>query len=108
MSDESTESPIPLPDEISAEKEAILRMRREARAEIPALFVDDWSMLSWEGHIRFVLGEWLASRPNYRAAFVMSLNDAQLFAENILERVAKRREIDAAEARKTPAAEGEA
>jgi hypothetical protein len=81
---------------ISPEREKILEARREARAALPAVFVDTWSTLTWKGHIRTALGEWLVGEPHYRLAFVMSLDDAKEFAEALLRRIVARQEKDGA------------
>ncbi len=79
MSDDPNEAKSP-------EKEAALQARRVARAELPATYIDTWSTLIWKGHIRITLGEWIAGNPNYRGAYLMELDDAKVFAENILKR----------------------
>jgi hypothetical protein len=67
----------------SPEREAALQARREARAELPATYIDTWSSLIWKGHIRITLGEWVAENPNYRGAYVMELDDAKRFVEHL-------------------------
>ena len=79
----------------SARKAAARLSRAEARAAVPAIFVDSWSTLIWPGHIRIVLGEWLMRKTNYRAAFVMTLEDAKDLAEIILKQVAVQQKEDA-------------
>ena len=64
--------------------------RQRARAAIPAVYVDTWSAVSWKGHVRIVLGEWVYREPNYRAAFLMELTDAKRLAEYLLDIVEER------------------
>ena len=71
----------------SPEKEAVLHSAREARAELPATYIDTWSSLIWKGHIRIALGEWITTNPKYRGAYVMELEDAKMFAEHLLKMV---------------------
>lgn len=84
-----------------------LTARREARASIPATYVDTWASQIWKGHLRLVLGEWLSGGPHYRAAFVMELEDAEGLARHILRRAERQRERDAARARKDQTPENE-
>jgi hypothetical protein len=88
-------------------KEKRALARREARAAIPAVFVDSWATLTWYGHIRIVMGEWLVRKNNYRMAFVMELEQAKEFAEDLLGRIEKRQQEDAviAKANITPSGE---
>jgi hypothetical protein len=102
--DESVDTP-PTPEESAREKR--INARQEARAAMPAVFVDAWATLTWRGHIRIVLGEWLLRKNNYRTAVVMELDQAKEFAEDLLERVQKRIEEDANLAKKIPASDGE-
>src|SRR4051794_15158187 len=87
----------------SAEKMAA---RRARRAKLPTIYVDTWSTLTWKGHIRVVLAEWMNDEPNYRAAFLMELEDAKKFAEYLLEIIEEREKKDAAFVAKEQAAEG--
>jgi hypothetical protein len=90
----------PEPDEhISPDRQAVLQARRDARAAIPTTYVDTWATLIWKGHIRIVLGEWLNKNPQYRAAYVMELEDAKSFAETLLKRIKEQQEEDTSEAR---------
>lgn len=95
------------PDEAkSPEIEAALQARRDARAELPATYIDTWSSLIWEGHIRITLGEWVADNPSYRAAYVMELDDAKRFAEHLLKRVQRQHEREAARTKSEQDPEG--
>ena len=79
------------PDEAEPiEKKPSYAARRKARGAIPAVYVDTWSALSWKGHVRIVLGEWVYREPNYRAAFLMELADAKRLAEYLVEIVDER------------------
>ena len=92
----------------AAAREARVAARQEARAALTATFVDSWATLTWKGHVRIVFGEWLAKKPNYRAAFVMQMEDAKEFAEDLLEQIRNRQEKDAIESAKDQAASGDA
>ena len=87
------------PDEVHA--------RRTRRAELPATYIDTWATLTWRGHIRFAVGEWLAGDANYRAAFVMELEDAKEFAETLLKRITARLAKDEPLEKKDADLEGE-
>jgi len=78
-----------------ARKERTLR-RSIARAQLPALYVDTWGTHTWVGHIRIALGEAFGGETGtvYRSAFVMTLDDAESFATDLLEYVKKRRKVD--------------
>jgi hypothetical protein len=91
MSDDTEEEEGPEDEE----KKARRRQRALERAAVPSVYIDDWSVLTWEGHIRIVLGEWLAGQNNYRFAMAMTTEIAEEFAEYILERVAERKKRDA-------------
>ena len=82
----------PSPESEKAAKD----MRAEARAQIPSTFVDTWTTLTFRGHIRLVLGETFATGDQYRAAFVIPLDEAQELAEHIMRVVERRRAKDAA------------
>ena len=86
-------------DAKSAEKEAAIQARRNARAELPATYIDTWSTLIWKDHIRITLGEWIVDDPSYRVAYVMELDDAKRFAEHLLKRVQRQHERDSARAK---------
>ena len=81
--------------ESESKERAAREARREARAALPAVFIDAWATLTWKGHIRIALGEWLVDEPRYRAAFVMTLEEAKDFAEDLLDRIEARQERDA-------------
>jgi len=104
MADASDELEV-LDPETDAE-EVALNARREARAAIPATYVDTWATQIWKDHMRIVLGEWLSGGPHYRAAFVMELDDVQKLAEHILRRVQRQRQRDAAKAKAERTSEG--
>ena len=78
------------------EEQAGRRMRSEARASIPAVYVDTWGFSSWRGHIRITLGEQLGDTDKYRYAFLMELPEAERFARHILRIVERRRQKDGA------------
>jgi len=92
---------------LSPEEAAALEARREARAAIPAVYIDTWATLTWKGHIRFVLGEWVGEQPHYRAAFLMELEDAKRFARQLLRRVEDRQKKDKAAGEDAQDPEGE-
>jgi hypothetical protein len=93
--DQPQEDQPPRSVEEESARQARIMARREARAALPATYIDSWATLIWPGHIRIVLGEWLAKKVNYRAAYVMTLGEAKAFAEELLERVAKQEKEDA-------------
>lgn len=78
----------------SEERERSLQRRRRDRAALPAPFIDDWATLTWEGHVRITLGEFLYGNPNYRFALVMDLGSAEEFAEDLLRIVRDRKNKD--------------
>jgi hypothetical protein len=77
-----------------AEENAAREARREARAAISAIYVDTWAVLTWSGHVRFVLGESVGDDDHYRAAFVMEVEDAEGFANHLLQIVKRRKAKD--------------
>jgi hypothetical protein len=80
-------------EEASDEKEAAaLRERQERRADLPGHFIDTWSSLTWRDHMRITVGEELYDIDSYRFAMVMTLEDAEAFAQFILRRVQKQKE----------------
>ena len=95
------------PDEpVHPDDDVALESRREARAALPAVYVDTWSTVIWKGHMRIVLGEHVADDPHYRAAYVMELEDAKKLAQHILRRVQRQYDRDAARAKKDQDVEG--
>jgi len=74
-----------------AEEEARLA-RSAARAALPAIWVDTWAVLTWSGHMRIVLGESMPTGTVYRGAYVMTIEDAERFANYILRDIADERE----------------
>jgi hypothetical protein len=105
MADSADEPEVPDPE--AEPNDPALQARRDRRAALPATYVDTWATLIWKGHIRVVLGEWIAREPYYRAAYLMELDDAEKFANALLERVARQRERDAARAKKDQSQESE-
>jgi hypothetical protein len=95
INDENTEYSETETDTAVTAREKRLVARREARAAMPATFVDTWSTVIWPGHMRLVLGEWLYGGPQYRAAFVMELDEVERLANELLERVQRQRDKDA-------------
>jgi hypothetical protein len=86
-------------DAAALAKEAARERRRDARAAVPALFVDTWATLTWRGHIRIALGEWIRDDPYYRGAYVMELEEAEKLANFILQEVKERQQKDIARAK---------
>jgi hypothetical protein len=64
--------------------------REKAIAAIPGLYIDTWNMYTWKGHIRVTFGEIFHDTDNFRAAIVMNIDDAIIFARRML-RMAERR-----------------
>ena len=83
------------------------KQRVEARAALPAVFIDTWAFLSWRGHVRISLGEEVGESDQYRFAFLMELDQAEQFAHHVLRIVARRRENEAAPHVSKPAATGD-
>jgi hypothetical protein len=96
-------------DPISAEEEeeAEYEPRHEARAALPAVYVDTWATAVWSGQLRLILGEWLGKQPHYRAALVMELKDAKKLGRSLLRRVAAQEEKDELAATDAQGPEGE-
>jgi len=84
-------------DEDSQHEEARLA-RSAARAALPAIYIDSWSTLTWTGHIRIALGENMPTGDVYRSAVVMTLSDAENFAQHLLGSIERRREKERLEA----------
>jgi hypothetical protein len=80
---------------------------RELRAGLPAIYVDTWATLTWKGHIRIVLGETLYRHDQYRAAFMMELEDAERFGRHLLRAVERRRARESEEEKKDQDQESE-
>ena len=99
MSDDASDTEHP-DDDLSPDR------RRDARALLPAVYIDTWSTLIWSGHMRITLGEWLGEDPSYRGAFIMELDDAERLARHILRRAQRQRERDAAKLKKQQETEG--
>jgi hypothetical protein len=68
--------------------------RSAARAALPAIYIDSWSTLTWTGHVRIALGENMPTGDVYRSAIVMTLSDAESFAQHLLGSIDRRREKD--------------
>ena len=81
MSDNATEDATPDDKDIA----------RELRANLPATYVDTWSTVTWKGHIRITLGEYMYGKDNYRAAFIMELEDAERLARHLVRAIERRR-----------------
>jgi hypothetical protein len=90
MSDETE------PDEDALAEREARQERIQARAAIPALFLDTWGFSTWRGHIRITLGEELGGQDYYRTAFVMDLDNAEAFALQLFKSVSRRKKRDAA------------
>jgi hypothetical protein len=65
--------------------------RQKARGALSATYIDNWSLVWWDGHIRLTLGEYLYQTYNYRFAAVLEWEHAEELANDLLEMVAKGR-----------------
>lgn len=96
----------PEPQE-SQQEESAREARRLARLSLPAVYIDTWGFHSWRGHIRIALGEQAGDTDSYRFAYVMELDDAETFANQVLRVVQRRKERDARLQRRPSNRDGE-
>jgi hypothetical protein len=61
----------------------------EPIAQIPATFVDTFTINWWGGNLRITFGEFLSGKKYYRNAIVMPFSDAEVLANYILDIVQK-------------------
>ena len=92
MADEPSKTPEEIAAEFARAAEKVERDR--AIAAVPALFIDTWSTISFTGHVRVSLGEIYDGRDNFRAAFVLDLDDAENLGRQLIRSAQRRRERD--------------
>jgi hypothetical protein len=68
--------------------------RDRAIAAVPALFIDTWHTLTFEGHVRVTFGEMYGETDNFRTAIVLDLDDAESLGQQLLRVVKRRRARD--------------
>lgn len=64
-----------------------VNVERAATGALPAIYIDSWFTTTWNGLTRLTLGEVLGDTTYYRTSVVMSLGDAKLLAEHLIELV---------------------
>jgi hypothetical protein len=80
--------------EAKAKEEAEAIARRRAIAAIPAIFIDTWTTTGFAGHVRVTLGEIYGAMDNFRAAFVLSADDAILLGRQLVRSGERRKARD--------------
>ena len=93
------------------EEDQEVERERLRQRDLPSVWIDTWSTLTFKGHVRVSLGEEFAEGAFYRSAFIMDLDQAEAFALHLYGAVQKRKakeEATAAKALATAMAEAEA